>query len=47
MSCLANEMYYERRYEELVEEFQSDGFSYEDAERLAYCKINTEEMREI
>jgi hypothetical protein len=46
MSCHANEEYYEQRYQDLIDEYQSKGYSWEDAERLAYCKLKTEEVQE-
>ena len=47
MSCHANEEYYERRYKDLIEQYQSEGYSWEDSERLAYCKLRTEEVPEV
>ena len=44
MSCLASDDYYERRYQDLIEQYQTEGYSWEDAERLAYCKLRTEEV---
>ena len=46
MSCHVNEEYYERKYQDLIEQYQSNGYSWEDAERLAYCKLKTEEVQE-
>ena len=47
MSCLAGEEYYERRYQDLIEQYESEGYASEDAERLAYCKLRTEEVPEV
>jgi len=47
MSCLASDEYYERRYKDLIEQYQSKGYSWEDSERLAYCKLRTEEVPEV
>ena len=46
MSCLASDEYYERRYKDLIEQYESEGYTWEDAERLAYCKLKTEEVQE-
>ena len=46
MSCHANEEYYEQRYQDLIEQYESEGYTWEDAERLAYCKLKTEEVQE-
>jgi len=47
MSSLANEMYYEKRFEELFDDFLFQGYSEETAEIKAYAVLSKEEMREV
>ena len=47
MSSLANEIYYEKRLEELIHEFMFQGYDEEQAEIKAYSVLSKEEMREV
>jgi len=46
MSCLANEIYYEKRLEELIHEFMFQGYDEEQAEIKAFSVLSHEDMVE-
>ena len=46
MSCLANEIYYENRLEQLMNDFMLQGYDEEQAEIKALNVLSTEEMIE-